>query len=176
MPLPVSVMPYVLTTLHATAAGGRAPPSSTVRKAPGSMRASAVATSETNTSVAIGIVIGQTPAGGATASLGSTVDVAVSSGALVPSVVGLTEADAQMQILADGLTLGEVKSARNAFVARGDVISQSPAGNTDAEPGSAVDLVVSTGAFSNGESNGNAIDPWSLLLLMAVPLLRRRRR
>jgi beta-lactam-binding protein with PASTA domain len=136
----------------------------------------AAATSKTNTSVAIGIVIDQSPAGGDTAALGSTVDLSVSSGALVPSVVGLTEADAQMQILADGLILGETKTARDVFVAKGDVISQSPAGNTDAEPGSAVNLVVSTGAFSNGASNGNAIDPWSLLLLMAVPLLRRRRR
>jgi beta-lactam-binding protein with PASTA domain len=129
----------------------------------------------TNTTTPIGIVTAQTPAGNATANLGSAVDLSVSSGALVPSVIGLTEADAQMTILADGLTLGTVKSARDIFVPQGDIISQSPAGNTNAEPGSAVDMVVSTGAFSNGESNGNAMDPWTLLLLLAVPFLRRRR-
>ena len=46
-PLPVSVMPYVVTVFGGRSAGGRLPPSTIVRKIDGSIRRSAVATSET---------------------------------------------------------------------------------------------------------------------------------
>jgi serine/threonine-protein kinase len=133
-------------------------------------------TEENSATVASGIVLDQSPAGNTSAAVGSAVDLTVSLGALVPSVVGISQGDADAQIVAAGLVPGKTTTERNNFVAAGFVVSQTPAGNTNAEPGNFVDLIISTGAFSTGAKDGNALDPWTLLLLMAVPLLRRRRR
>ena len=102
--------------------------------------------------VAAGNVISQSPLVGYPVTPGTAVDLTVSSGpagpviVTVPSVVGSTQADAEAAIVAAGLTVGAVTTASSATVAAGDVISQTPAGGTDVEEGSSVDLVVSTGS------------------------------
>ena len=63
----------------------------------------------------------------------------------VPDVVGQAQATAEATIVAAGLVVGTVTTAPSATVPAGDVISQSPTGGTSVPPGSAVDLVISTG-------------------------------
>ncbi len=65
----------------------------------------------------------------------------------VPRVTGLSEAKAKAAITDAGLVVGEVGSEASENVAKGLVISQDPAGgvNSLVDPGTSVDLVVSTG-------------------------------
>ncbi len=63
----------------------------------------------------------------------------------VPSVVGLTRAAAETKLEAAGLVLGEVTTAASDTVAKDLVVSQSPEASDFADPGTAVDLVISTG-------------------------------
>jgi beta-lactam-binding protein with PASTA domain len=134
-------------------------------------------------SSAAGTVIGQSPtACTACANAGDPVDLTVSTGPAamsdVPDVTGLAQATAEADIVAAGLTVGNVTQARNFFVPVGDVIWQTPQDCTACvPPGTAVDLQVSTGATA-GDPNakGSAMDLWSLILLMSMRLLRGRRR
>ena len=63
----------------------------------------------------------------------------------VPSVVGDTQPAATTAILGAGLVLGIVTNASSNTVPSGDVISENPAAATSVTPGSAVNIVVSTG-------------------------------
>ena len=64
----------------------------------------------------------------------------------VPNVLNLTQAAATTAIVNAGLTLGTVSTASNSTVPAGSVFSQNPLAGTEAAPGSAVNLVVSSGA------------------------------
>src|SRR5437016_5438406 len=64
----------------------------------------------------------------------------------VPNVVGQTQAAATSAITSAGLTRGTVTQQSSTTVASGSVISQSPAAGTSVAKGSAVNLVVSSGA------------------------------
>lgn len=64
----------------------------------------------------------------------------------VPSVVGQTEAAARTAITGAGLTVGTVTQQTSATVPAGSVISQNPAAGASVAAGSAVNLVVSSGA------------------------------
>jgi beta-lactam-binding protein with PASTA domain len=103
--------------------------------------------------VPAGNVISQNPAGGGSALPGTAVDLVVSLGVApvtVPSVVSLTQANAEAAIVAAGLVVGTVTTAYDASVPAGNVISQNPAGGGSALPGTAVDLVVSLGVAPVG--------------------------
>ena len=63
----------------------------------------------------------------------------------VPNVVGLTQAAASSSIAGAGLTVGTVTMASSNTVPSGAVISESPAAATLVNPGSSVNLVVSSG-------------------------------
>ncbi|MEX2550454.1 MAG: Stk1 family PASTA domain-containing Ser/Thr kinase [Nitriliruptoraceae bacterium] len=63
----------------------------------------------------------------------------------VPNVVGETQETAEDRIVQNGLEVGEVTTEPSDDVEEGRVIRQSPAGDTDAEEGTAVDLVISGG-------------------------------
>jgi hypothetical protein len=99
--------------------------------------------------VPAGVVISQTPVGGASAARGSTVTLLVSSGQAVlvrtPDVVGRPLADAQSRIADVGLT-STVTSANDPKVKAGEIISQSPGRDTLVPSGSNVALVVSLGS------------------------------
>jgi hypothetical protein len=69
-----------------------------------------------------------------------------SSAVAVPNVVGSTQAAATTSITGAGLTVGTVTSQSSTTVASGDVISENPAAGASVASGSAVALVVSTGA------------------------------
>ncbi|MBV9830781.1 MAG: Stk1 family PASTA domain-containing Ser/Thr kinase [Marmoricola sp.] len=63
----------------------------------------------------------------------------------VPTVTGLTRAEAEARIQNAGLDVGTVSEASSKDVAAGRVISQDPSDTSEAERGSEVDLVVSNG-------------------------------
>ncbi len=95
-----------------------------------------------------GTVIDQSPAGNTQANQGSKVTLTVSSGpaqVTVPDVVGEDQATAANRLGSAGLTLGSVANQPSATVPSGNVISTSPTPGTKVNPGSTVNLVVSSG-------------------------------
>ena len=66
--------------------------------------------------------------------------------AMVPNVIGLTQAAATTAITNVGLTVGTLTQQASSTIAAGDVASEIPAGGTVVNPGSVVNLVISTGA------------------------------
>jgi serine/threonine-protein kinase len=63
----------------------------------------------------------------------------------VPDVVGLTVPEAQQDLEAAGLTIGEQTQSNDENVPEGSIIDQSPVSQAEVEEGSAVDVVVSAG-------------------------------
>jgi serine/threonine-protein kinase len=63
----------------------------------------------------------------------------------VPTITGLTRAQAERTIRDGGLEVGEITTAPSRDVARGRVISQQPQAGDLVDPGSSVDFVVSEG-------------------------------
>ena len=97
---------------------------------------------------AVGTVISQTPPAGTLVALSSAVNLVISSGPCenpVPNVVGETSGTAGTTLTGAGFTTGVVTHQCSDTVAEGLVISQDPAAGTLAAPGTAVDLVISTG-------------------------------
>ena len=110
-------------------------------------------TDQSSADVAEGTVIDTDPAAGESVAPGSQVTMYVSSGVKqvsVPPVVGQTLGAAAQQLAAKGLEYDstEEQSERPA----GEVISQSPNAGTKVEPGSTVEMVVSSGPPDNSVS------------------------
>ncbi len=63
----------------------------------------------------------------------------------VPTITGLTRAQAERTIQDSGLQVGDVSTAASKEVADGRVISQTPDAGNQVDPDSKVDFVVSTG-------------------------------
>jgi beta-lactam-binding protein with PASTA domain len=108
-------------------------------------------TTARSTTVAIGTVISQNPTafsipGAPTQGVapGSTVALVVSSGTVVPNVVGQTQANATTAIIGAGLIVGTITNQPGGTA--GNVLSETPGSGTVAAPGSAVNLVVATAA------------------------------
>src|SRR5437773_2537078 len=104
---------------------------------------------QSSSTVASGSVISESPTAGTRVASGSAVSLVVSSGpaqVAVPNVVGQTQATATRAITGAGLTVGTVTMQSSSTVASGSVISESPTAGTRVAIGSAVDLVVSSGA------------------------------
>jgi beta-lactam-binding protein with PASTA domain/Ca2+-binding RTX toxin-like protein len=102
-----------------------------------------------NSAAPVGIVLSQAPSAGTSAAPGTGIALTVSLGpanVLVPNVVGQAQAVATTNITNAGLVIGTVTTASSTTVASGNVISTTPAGGASVAPGSAVNLVVSTGA------------------------------
>ncbi len=97
-----------------------------------------------------GTVIEQTPEAGAEVDEGSVVDLRVSTGppaptdVEVPDVTGASQEAASQTLLAAGFVVVVTEAASDAVPA-GFVVVQRPAAGVTAAPGSAVDIVVSTG-------------------------------
>lgn len=103
---------------------------------------------QTSMSVPEGDVISQNPVANTDVAFGSEVNLVVSSGEalmMIPNTVGQTQAVAESEIVGVGLVLGTVITQSSSTVPAGAVISQNPIANTDVSPGSAVNLVVSSG-------------------------------
>jgi penicillin-binding protein 1A len=110
---------------------------------------------EQSSSYPPGVVISQSPGGGSKALRGSTVTITVSSedsgsadgsGRVVPSVLGLSEDDAEARLEAAGFeprTITQAESSPGqAKKRRGQVWKQDPASGTEAPAGSAVTIYV----------------------------------
>jgi Dockerin type I domain/PASTA domain len=79
----------------------------------------------------------------------------------VPNVVSLTQAAATTALVSAGLKLGTVTTASSTAVAAGKVLSSDPAAGTALAPGTAVNLVVSSGPPSadlNGDGSVTCAD------------------
>ncbi|MGE3621810.1 MAG: Stk1 family PASTA domain-containing Ser/Thr kinase [Acidimicrobiia bacterium] len=121
-------------------------------------------TEQASASVPEGRVISTNPTAGTVAAKGAAVSLVVSSGPpppTVPSVVGLTQANATSQLEALGfeVDVDEIPVDQPAQIGR--VQSQSPAANTTAAPGSTVTIVIGRapepppdGGDGDGEGDG----------------------
>lgn len=109
-----------------------------------------VVTNEQSATVASGRVIRHSPTAGTTVESLTSVDLVLSLGPppnpIVPNVVGQTQSAAQSAITGAGLTVGSITQQSSATVPAGRVISQTPAAGTSVSTGTAVNLVISTGA------------------------------
>ena len=99
--------------------------------------------------VEAGLIVNQDPEAGTTIKTGSSITVFVSGGpgdGEVPDVVGQDEEEAQEEIESAGFKckITTQASEKNA----GTIISQDPAGGTQAEKGSTVNLVASDGSLA----------------------------
>jgi beta-lactam-binding protein with PASTA domain len=92
-----------------------------------------------------GRVIEASPPAGTSLERGSTVTLTVSRGVeqvAVPDVTGESEANARSEIEGAGLRVGEITGEVSEEAEPGTVVDQDPAGGTEVDEGSAVDLVV----------------------------------
>lgn len=120
--------------------------------------------SENSSEYAEGQIIRQSADAGERVAVKSSVEVVTSSGTsgsgttqqpadntpktetvTVPKVEGQNEANAKKALEAAGLKTGSVTEANSDTVAAGLVISQAPAGNSSADKGTTVNLVISKG-------------------------------
>ena len=110
-----------------------------------------------------GIVISQSPDGGALGKEGDSVKIVISrgpesaagtTGISVPKITGQTEEAARAALTAVGLTAGNVTSAYSDTVPEGQIISQSPAEGSAAEEGAAVDFIISSGTKDGNSAEG----------------------
>ena len=98
--------------------------------------------------VSEGRVYRQDPAAGEAVERGSTVTFWVSSGepkAVVPDLIGMTQADAIAALTEAGLAVGEVTTQASTEIDAGRVMAQDPPADTKVERGSTVAIVLSTG-------------------------------
>ncbi len=105
-------------------------------------------TQASSPTVAAGSIISESPVAGTLVTIGSAVNLLVSTGpapVAVPDVTSLTQAAATTSITGAGLTLGSITQAASTAVVAGNVLSESPGAGTLVPPGTAVSLVVSSG-------------------------------
>src|SRR5262249_13629591 len=99
-----------------------------------------------------GLVVSTSPGGGTLAPLGSEVTLNVcNTNVTVPNVLRTGDLSARNAITGAGLTVGTVRQVGNCTVAKGDVITQDPAGGAQVPRGTAVSLDESTGKKPNGK-------------------------
>jgi serine/threonine-protein kinase len=99
-------------------------------------------------SVAKGAVLSQDPAAGISVAHEMIVKVVISEGASaipVPAVTQMSVAQAQKNLEAAGLTVGDVKEAYSDTIPSGYVAGTLPAAGARVVPGTAVDIVLSLG-------------------------------
>lgn len=97
-----------------------------------------------------GMIISQSPKAGIKMPQGTVVDLVISQGLendnlLVPSLVTKTIREAEITLNTIGLKLGDIKYEISETVEKGLIISNSKVGD-EVEPGTYVDVVVSSGA------------------------------
>ena len=106
---------------------------------------------ENSSTVADGKVVRTSPAEGTRVGKGQPVTVVVSQGkepVVVPTLSNMAEADAIAAIKAHQLVYGQSTPAHSPTIAKGVVISSTPAGGASARLGDKVDLSVSDGLIS----------------------------
>ncbi len=107
-----------------------------------------------------GHVVNQDPLAGTTVEMGSTVSLWVSTGPCpvpVPNVTGMTQEEAENQLVSAGLILGDVGMQCNDETSAGIVMIQDPLAGDLVPPGSAVNITISTGPCPEGEGTQEGI-------------------
>ncbi|SFB04383.1 serine/threonine protein kinase [Acetitomaculum ruminis DSM 5522] len=115
-------------------------------------------TQEYSDTVAKDLVISQDQTAGATVNQWTNVNIVISLGpevktTTVPSLAGMTQAQAEVAITAAGLTVGTVTEVPSDSITEGYVIDQSIASNTTVEEGTTVNFTVSAGQEDSGDDN-----------------------
>jgi len=103
---------------------------------------------QSSNNVVAGKVISQDPASGSSLTAGSLVNLVVSSGpemVPVPNLDGLTQDAATTAVTEAKLKVGTITQQASNTVVAGNVVSQDPANESSLLPGSAVNLVISSG-------------------------------
>ncbi|PKQ28300.1 MAG: serine/threonine protein kinase [Candidatus Anoxymicrobium japonicum] len=93
-------------------------------------------------------IISQNPEAASKLEKGGTVKVVVSKGpelVTVPSVIGMSQSEAEAALTKAGLVPGEAQQAFDAQAAKGKVVSQSPQAEKQVAKGATVTIVVSKG-------------------------------
>lgn len=120
-----------------------------------------------------GIVLGQSVAGGKTASEGDKIELTVGQKpdtVAVPNIpYEATEDEARSQLEDAGLELGEVGRAYDDTYAVDGVISQDPFATVQVEPGSSVDITLSAGPEPVPETPAPVTQPESTAPVEAEP-------
>lgn len=104
-----------------------------------------------STTVPEGSVISQDPAAGVRIPVGSAVAVTISTGARpvqVPDLTGQTVSEASATLGQAGLAAGQVTQEQSTDAPAGTILSQDPSAGDEVPPGTAVNVVVATGATS----------------------------
>ncbi|MCQ2551043.1 MAG: Stk1 family PASTA domain-containing Ser/Thr kinase [Clostridia bacterium] len=103
-----------------------------------------------------GAIIEQSPASGEQADEGAYISVVVSKGGgqLVPNLIGKTVSEAKELILSAGYKVGSVDYEESNAYSKDYVMWQSEDPNTKASKGTTIDITVSKGAPSAGDSDG----------------------
>lgn len=111
--------------------------------------------------VAANSIISIDPQAGTVVSAKSVITVTVSQGkqsVSIPTLSGLSEADATTALQQAGLTLGNITPATSASMKQGKVISSEPASGTLVASGSVVNLTVSNGKINVPNVVGMTVD------------------
>ncbi len=106
-------------------------------------------TEQSSTEYPQGIIINQEPKGGVEVKAGRGIYLTVSTGATasnVPNVTGISLREARMAIMNAGFRVGNITYSPSDLYGSDTIISQGIRGNSAAEPGSSVDLIVSKGS------------------------------
>ncbi len=114
---------------------------------------------ENSDSFPSGIIVGQEPSSGESVDGGGIVTLYVSKGsasAVVPSVVGLSEAEARTLIERNNLAVGEVIQEYNNTYVKGLVYDQGYNAYTKVPEGTKVDIFVSKGPGENTKEETNS--------------------
>lgn len=114
-----------------------------------------------NGEVEAGIVIRTEPVAGETVAPGQKITVYVSEGAeqaTVPTLAGLTQADATKAIAAAGLNVGSIRQQNDPALGAGIVISSDPAVDQTVDKGTTVNLIVATGRVIINDYTGFTVD------------------
>ena len=105
-------------------------------------------TQETSNTVAVGLIIRQTPVAGTSVSLNSAINIVVSTGpatTIVPDILGLTQDAATTALTSATLTLGTVTEEFSDTIEVGKVMTQTPDAGTQVLLNSTVNIVISKG-------------------------------
>ena len=97
---------------------------------------------------ALGRVINQAPSANTIVVAGSAVNIALANGPctlIVPDLSGMTQVQATTAVSAAGLIPATPTEQCSATIPSGQVVSQSPAKNTQVQPGTTVSFAISTG-------------------------------
>ena len=109
------------------------------------------------------MIISQTPKAGLKIAEGDVVDVVISQGpkittVLIPNISGKTIADAEKDLLALGLKLGKITEENSDSVAKGTIISNDGVGS-EVKPGHSVDVKISLGAAGEDANSNESSEP-----------------